>query len=88
MSHCARRRASRKSFSPDDPALVSEEPVPTELAATRPLLAVGGAGHRCGHGAPDAGRSRACSRRRGALFVSAVAGATRPDGHRLGSCAS
>src|SRR6185295_14123160 len=62
-------------FSPDDP-LLSEEPVPTELAPNRPASASEAPPAEAGMAHPTLADLGAHSWRWGVLFVSAVAGAT------------
>src|SRR5262245_21658085 len=64
-----------KIFSPDDPQL-TEEPLPAELAANRQPPAVNAAAGEEGMARPRLADLGARSWRWGALFVSAVAGAT------------
>ena len=74
MSHASPPRTPQ-IFSPDDP-LLSEEPVPTELAADRPPSVSEAPPADAGMARPTLADLGAQSWRWGALFVSAVAGAT------------
>jgi hypothetical protein len=74
MSHASPARKPQ-IFSPDDP-LVSEEPLPTELAATQPPSPSAAPAAEVGMARPTLADLGAHSWRWGALFVSAVAGAT------------